>query len=480
MSDETPPVDAYEGIAVERAGRVPPQNIDAEESVLGGVLLKNDALHEVHFLEAEDFYRDKHRKIYAAMRDLSDCNEPIDLVTLSTRLKDTGDLDAAGGVEFLAYLAGRVPHAANILFYGKVVRGKALARRLIEKCQQTIDDAYKVESQAESKLLAQHQQGILEIIVGANWNKTVSSRQAVRDALAKYEEAAENIQQQLAGAGISTGLSKLDHAMGKLLPGRFYTFGGDSGDGKSVILHQIKRAAALQGYPVTFYSVEMDAAECVNRDMTAIGEVPNEKLMFSQLDEKELDSYVDVAGDVAKLPVNYIDDPKIGWEELLAIVRSHVANADKKQGVFVLDYLSKLASNNQDRYNDEFKLLRKYSGALKALARETGWSIVTASQIATDFSKKAEAMVRDGKRRPTPRASDLFGGKVLFHDSDALAMLNPSRDDSDNKDGTMKCVFLKNRMLPALKVAYLIEDFDHMRFLDNPTHVTDSQEQMGF
>lgn len=425
---------AEESIALERGGRIPPQNIDAEESVLGGVLLKNDAMDEIDFLEPEDFYREKHRKIFIAMQELSDRGEPIDLVTLGTALKDAGDLERVGGEAFLAYLAGRVPTAANVVYYARLVRDKGLFRHLIDASTQIAADSYEADEPVKN-MLDKAEAKILEIGERQLHKPFSPIREVVRNAFKHIERLQENHQDI---TGVPTGFADVDHLLSGLQPTDLIILAARPSMGKtSLALNIAQNAAVLSDMPVAVFSLEMSSEQLVMRMLSSEARIDSAQMRRGFLSEKAIGGLIDAASTLSDAPI-YIDDtPGITPLELKAKARRIKRLAkEAEMGLVVVDYLQLMqAPRSSDNRAQE---VAEISRSLKGLAKELGWPVLALSQL----NRGVEARV--DKR---PMLSDLRESGAIEQDADIVAFIYRDSHYNENAEEPNKAelIIAKNR-----------------------------------
>ncbi|MDX1556268.1 MAG: replicative DNA helicase [Xanthomonadales bacterium] len=428
---------ARQNIAVERAGRVLPQNIDAEESVLGGVLLKNDALDELPFLAPDHFYREKHRKIFGAMGEIAADNEPIDLVTLGTALKDSGDLESVGGESFLAYLAGRVPTAANVVYYGRLVWEKAILRELIDAATAIAVDGYETDERAV-EAVAQAQARISRIAETGVSTRLVKADQLAPRGLCALE--AEHEAYRAGGVvGIPTGFWDVDSLLAGLKPQDYVILAARPSMGKTSLALQVAVKAAMAGFPAFIASLEMSAEKLFTRALSLISDIPITHLRRDEDDHgRPLDAVavIEAASTFGELPV-WIDDSGAQRPTYIRSIARQVRRKSKADmGLIVVDHLNIAVADakGQNRNHD----LTEISAAMKALAKDIGWPVLALCQL----SRKCEE--RTDKR---PMLSDLRESGALEQDADIVMGLYREAYYNEHCENPRKAelIVLKNR-----------------------------------
>lgn len=405
---ETPPIDAYE------PARVPPQNIDAEECVLGAILLKNEAIDEVEFLEPEDFYQHKSRTIFDVMRELTSKRQPVDLVTLGTRLRELDQLEAVGGEAHLAYLAGRVPTAANIVAYGKDVLKCSELRTLIAQAKDIETLAY--DRDAEGARAKADEIGLTQ---GRGVSRMAGRFHLARAGLAHLEKVGSR-----EITGVPTGLADLDFKTSGLQPTDLIIIAGRPSMGKTALALNIGDYAASQGFPVFMASMEMSTAQLSIRLACSGSGFDSEEMRRGKVD------YTDAFHRVGELPF-YVDDTPA---QTVGQIRSGARKVQRLEhkliekvgmGLVIVDYLQLCTAPG--RHGKREEEVAAVSRSLKALAKDLGWPVLALSQL----NRGVEA--RSDKR---PNLGDLRESGQIEQDADIVSFIY--RDEHYNPGGTVK------------------------------------------
>jgi replicative DNA helicase len=428
--------------------KVPPQNLEAESSVLGGILLENDAINLVlELLRAEDFYRESHRKIFRAMIELSDRSEPVDLITLSEFLKARGDLEAVGGTAYLASLADFVPTAANISFYARIVREKSILRSLISTATEIATRGYEEQGNVEEFLDAAE-----KVIFDISEKKIKASFVAVGDMIKDTLKTVEKLyERKEMVTGVPTGYEDLDRLTAGLQPADLVIVAGRPSMGKTAFSLNIVTNAAFAGVGAAVFSLEMAKEQLVLRMLCSEARVNNSKVRSGYLAERDFPKLANAAGRLHEAPI-YIDDtPAISVLELRAKARRLVRDRNKKVGLIVIDYLQLMrgmgnASNREQEISE-------ISRSLKALAKELNVPVVAISQL----NRRVEDR---GDRRPM--MSDLRESGAIEQDADVIMFIY--RDEVYNKNddslkGVAEVIVAKQRNGPidTVKLTFLNE-----------------------
>jgi len=388
--------------------RLPPQNLEAEMSVLGGILLDNDAINRaLEALRPEDFYREAHRKIFAGLTTLSDRNEPADLVTLTAVLKERGMLEEIGGSSYLATLVDYVPTAANISYYCKLVKEKAISRELIKVATEIAGRGYQGGDVEASLDWAES-----EIFKIANM-KTRQSYYATKDIVKETIKTIERLydrKEQI--TGVPTGFTDLDNMTSGLQGGDLVIIAGRPSMGKTAFcLNLIEYASMHASTPVAslIFSLEMSKEQLVQRMLCSVARIDASRVRNGKLAQSEFPTLVTAAGVIAEAPI-YIDDtPAISILELRAKARR--LKQEKNLGLIVVDYLQLMQGSNPESRQQE---ISEISRSLKALAKELKVPVIALSQLNRSLESRTD------KR---PILADLRESGAIEQDADVIMFL---------------------------------------------------------
>jgi len=418
--------------------KIPPQNLEAESSVLGGVLLDNEAINQVlELLRAEDFYRESHRKVFRAMIEITDRSEPVDLITLSEFLKSKNELESVGGTAYLASLADFVPTAANIAYYARIVREKAILRSLISTATEIATRGYEEQGNVEEFLdIAE------KVIFEISEKKIKASFVAVGDMITDTLKLVEKLyQRKEMVTGVPTGYEDLDKITAGLQPADLIIVAGRPGMGKTAFALNIATNAAYGGVGAAVFSLEMAKEQLVLRMLCSEARVNSSKVRSGYLGERDFPQLAKAAGRLHEAPI-YIDDtPAISVLELRAKARRLLRDRSKKVGLIVVDYLQLMrgmgnASNREQEISE-------ISRSLKALAKELNVPVMALSQLNRRVEDRAE-------RRP--QMSDLRESGAIEQDADVIMFIY--RDEVYNKNnddvkGKAEVIVAKQRNGPT-------------------------------
>jgi len=403
--------------------RVPPQNLEAEESVLGGVLLDNTALDRVvELLQPDDFYRGAHRKLFNAMLELSERSEPVDLITLSEALRSRGDLADVGGAAYLGELAERVPTAANIVHYARIVRDRAVLRGLITAATEIATRGYEASGDV-AELLDRAEQLIFDI-----------SERRVRNAFTRLSEVlVESIktierlyEQKQSVTGVPTGFVDLDRMLSGLQPSDLIIVAGRPSMGKTAIVLNVAEHAALRAdVGVAVFSLEMAKEQLAMRMLCSEARVDLARVRTGHLSDREFPRLAMAAGRLGDAPIFIDDTPALSVLELRAKARRLKRDPANKLGLVIVDYIQ-LMRSSEGRDNREQEI-SEISRSLKALAKELRVPVLALSQL----NRQVES-----RTPPVPRLADLRESGAIEQDADVIIFLY--RDDYYNEDSDKK------------------------------------------
>jgi replicative DNA helicase len=357
--------------------KLPPQSIEAEMSVLGGILLDNEAINRtLEILTPEDLYRENHRKILQAMIDLNDRGEPCDLITLTSILKKKGELEEVGGGAYLATLVDYVPTAANIAYYCKIVKEKGLTRKLISAATEIVTRGYDGQMEVE-ELLDNAQKVIFEIsenkLRPAFFPVGVILKESIRNLELLYERK-EHI------TGVPTGYTDLDEKTAGFQRGDLVIIAGRPSMGKTAFALNIAENAALhsdQKHPVAIFSLEMSKEQLVTRLLCSESRVDASRVRTGHFQENDWPKLIKAASALHDAKIFIDDTPAISVMEMRAKCRR--LKAEHNIGLIIVDYLQLMrgGSNPESRQQE----ISEISRSLKALAKELSVPVVALSQL---------------------------------------------------------------------------------------------------
>jgi len=430
--------------------RTPPYSEAAEQAVLSAMLLDSDALlRATEYVDESMFYRESHRRVFRAMLALSERGEVIDPLTLTEELSRKSELEAAGGREYIGYLVDVVPTAANVEYHAKIVREKALRRRLIEVSTSIVSEAFDSALPA-AELLDAAEHSIFEV----NQSRGTEGFTRVKELM---YEAMERIEQlHLAGeavTGVPSGFRDLDDITAGFQPSELIIIAARPSMGKTAFVLNIAQNAALDAKtPVAFFSLEMSKQSLLQRMLTSEARVDAQRLRKGKLRDDEFVQLGRAAGLLSQAPVWIDDTPAISLLEMRSKARR--LKAENNIGMIVVDYLQLMVGppSSENRQQE----ISTISRSLKALARELRVPVVALSQL----SRAPEQRAGDNKR---PQLSDLRESGAIEQDADLVMFLyrqeyydvlegkDPTQPDKDGKtsQGLAEVIIGKQRNGPT-------------------------------
>ena len=422
--------------------RLPPQSLEAEQSVLGGLMLDNHRWEQIaDRVASDDFYRKEHRLIFRAVATLCDASSPADVVTVSEWLEKNGELEAAGGLSYLGQLANNTPSAANIVAYADIVRERAILRSLIRAANTIGDSAFNPEGRNAAELLDYAEKHILDIS-----EHGVHRRGGFLPLKALLTKAVDRIDQLFRSdspiTGVPTGFSDLDAMTSGLQAGDLVIVAGRPSMGKTSLAMNIAENASVgQKLPVAVFSMEMPGEQLAMRMMSSLGRINAHKVRTGKLDDDDWPRLTSAIGLLADAPMFIDDTPALTPLELRS--RARRLKREHGLGLIVVDYLQLMQSpeSGENRATEISAITR----SLKSLAKELNVPLIAMSQLNRSLEQ------RPNKR---PVMSDLRESGAIEQDADVIFFIY--RDEVYNEDsqdkGTAEIIIGKQRNGPTGKV----------------------------
>ena len=408
-----------------RVDRLPPHSLEAEQGVLGCVLLSpretlGDSIEKFKG-NSDVFYDLRHKAVYELLVGMYDRKEAIDLVTVQQRLRDLNQLEAVGGLAYLASLPDAVPSAANFTYYADIVREKHLLRRMIQTCTSVVSRVYEQEGEVEA-LLDEVERDVLRISEDRVEMESRTIKDLVKRAIGTIEEFH---QRQGMLMGLGTGFTDLDKMTGGLLEGQMVVIAARPSMGKtSLAMNIAEHVAVEQRQPVGVFSLEMTAESLVLRMLCSRSRVNLRNIRDGFLAERDFPKLTGAAGKLAGAPLFIEDSPSLSILQLRAKARRMAQQHGIK--LFVVDYLQLLHSTARRAENRQQEIA-DISNGIKALAKELKVPVIVLSQLNREVEKE---------RNRKPRLSDLRESGAIEQDADLVALLyKPSSGDEDEGGG---------------------------------------------
>jgi len=434
-SDAVPNHTETLAVSAARKSRQLPHNLDAERSVLGGVMLDNAAInHVIDLLQPQDFSRAAHVKIFEMQLRLSERGDPIDELTLVTELKAQKLLDEVGGAMYVASLCDRIPTAANIVSYAKIVRDKAVLRRLITAATDIVTQGYD-ESEDVDTLLDQSERLIFEISNTREERSVVPVKEIVKEAFRRIEKLYERREMV---TGVTTGYDDLDKITAGLQPSDLIIIAARPSVGKTALALNIMQNCAIRAKKSTaIFSLEMSKEQLVMRMLCSEGHIDGSRLRGGFLGENDWPRLARAAGSISEAPMFIDDTAALSVLELRAKCRR--LKAENKLDLAIVDYLQLMRSHRS--LDSREREISEISRGLKAIAKELNIPVLALSQL----NRSVES--RQDKR---PMMSDLRESGAIEQDADVIAFIY--RDEVYNPDtqdkGIAEVIISKQRNGP--------------------------------
>jgi replicative DNA helicase len=430
------------------AERTLPHNLEAERSVLGAILVHNDAFNTAaQVIDGRDFYRDAHRRIFDRMVALSERGEAIDFVTLKEELSRGGDLEEVGGPAYIASLVDGVPRATNVEYYARIVKEKATLRNLIYAANKILTNAYEADQESDL-ILDEAESSIFAVADDRLKAGFVPMRELVNESFPKIEQLFEH---KRLVTGVPTGFVDLDEMTRGLQPGDLVIIAARPSMGKTSLVLNMAQHVAVQGdQTVGFFSLEMSKESLFIRLLTSEAQIDSHRLMSGHIADRDYSRISHALERLSSMRLFIDDTANIGVLEMRA--KSRRLQAEHGLSVIVVDYIQLM--NARGRYENRTLELASISRSLKGLAKELNVPIVVLSQL----SRAPES--RSDHR---PQLSDLRESGALEQDADVVILIY--RDDAYNRDpnnpdaGTAELIVAKQRNGPTgiVRLAFLRE-----------------------
>ena len=417
---------------------LPPHSQEAEQSVLGALLIDKDSIIVVApLLLPAHFYEDSHRLIYEAILELYEEREPIDLVTLTDKLKAKKSLKKIGGAVYLTGLVEKVPTSANIAAYAKIIKDAATKRELIHIASGLVEEAFD-EGKKASQVLDKGEQAIFSL----SQRHLTRNFVPIKDALAESFDRLDELHKRAGGLrGVPTGFPDLDDVLAGFQASNLIILAARPGIGKTALaLNMAQHVAVKEKIPVGFFSLEMSSEELVDRLLVAQADIDAWRLKTGKLKEDDFIKLSDAMGELAEAPLFIDDSPGISVLEM----RTKARRLQVEQGVqlLVVDYLQLAVSSRQ--YDNRVQEVSEISQSLKNLARELKIPVIAISQL----SRAVEA-----RGTKEPQLADLRESGAIEQDSDVVMFLY-RRDEEDLENIALKIAKHRNGPLKTIQLRF--------------------------
>ncbi len=405
-------------------GRIPPQSIEAEQSVIGSMLIDKEAIPVVtEILKSEDFYRDDHKEIFDAILDLFERAQPVDIITVSEQLQIRGTLDSVGGLEYLSNVASMVPTTANVKHYSKIVEEKSLLRKLIKASSSITNMSYEASDEV-SFILDRAEKSIFDVLQNRNLQGFAHIKDVLVETFNKLEELYNN---KGYITGIPTGFADLDYKTAGLHNSDLILIAARPAMGKTAFALNIAQYAAVHSkVPVAVFSLEMSREQLVNRVLCSEAMVDSQKVRTGKLEDDDWQKIARALGPLSESPI-YIDDiPGATVMDIRSKCRR--LKLEKNLGLVIIDYLQLMQGRGKNGENRQQEI-SEISRSLKILAKEINVPVITLSQLSRAPEQRTDHR---------PILSDLRESGAIEQDADIVMFLY--RDDYYNPETEKKNV----------------------------------------
>ena len=418
--------------------RIPPQNIDAEKSILGGLMLEQEAWDEVsEYLIDEDFYKPAHKKIFAAIRELHRKEAPSDLVTVSNYLMERTELESLGGAAYLAEMIDQTPSTANIASYAKIVRDKSLLRKVIMASTEFVDQAYKQEFENMDAFLDSLEARVFQLAENKATSGLVDASELVKVSLEKIESLYAN---QMAVTGVSSGFHDLDELTAGFHPGELSIIAARPSMGKTAFALNIAQHAVLKDKKkVAFFSVEMGKEQVMVRMLASSAKIRLGDLRIGKIDDQAWPRLINTAAAISETGL-FIDDSS-GVSPFDIRAKCRRMKAKYGLDMIMIDYLQLMSM--KQRFENREREVSEISKLLKSIAKELAVPVIALAQLNRGVEGRAD-------RRPM--LSDLRESGSIEQDADVIMMLyREDYYDRDNPEikGVAEVIIGKQRNGPT-------------------------------
>lgn len=435
------------------AGRVPPQSLDAEMSLLGAVLIDEEVLADVsEIVRSHDFYDKRHQIIFAAMIRLYERHKPVDLLTLTEELKKKSELEAIGGSAFLTELTNYVPTAAHAEAYAELVEQKAIRRRLIKASADISELGYDEDTTAQ-ELLEKAEAELFSVSDQSLKQDLVSIESILTESFDRIEELHRNKGQL---RGIRTGYRDLDNMTAGLQRSDLIILAARPAMGKTTLVTNLAyNVATIAKLPVLFFSLEMSKEQLIDRMLADASGVDSWNIRTGNLSDEDFSKISEAMGEMAEAPIFIDDTPGLSVLEMRTKARR--AAHDQPLGLIIVDYLQLMQSNGNHNGN-RVQEVSEISRGLKLIARELNVPLIALSQLSRSVESRTP---------PIPQLSDLRESGSIEQDADIVSFIyRPGYYEPDNPEvqNITDLIIAKHRNGPVGKVQLYFHP-ERLRFM---------------
>jgi replicative DNA helicase len=443
--------------------RLPPHSIEAEQALIGGLLLNNEAWHQIaDKVAAKDFYRDDHRRIFRHLIALIDGGRAADVVTMAEAIEKANEVDQTGGIAYLGDIANNTPSAAHVAHYAAIVRENAILRKLIAASDEIGASAFNARGRSARTLLDEAESKIFEIAEeGARGPSGLTEGAEILREVVDRIQALYDRDDHDGITGTSTGFTDLDNLSSGLQAGDMIVIAGRPAMGKTAIALNIAEHIGVQlRLPVAIFSLEMSKPQVMQRMLSSVGRIDQERLKNGRLTDDDWDRMTSALHKLHDAPIEIDDAGALNPVELRARCRRFARKHKGRVGLIVIDYLQ-LMTSAQDAIENRATEIAEVSRSVKALAKELACPVIALSQLSRKVEERAD------KR---PLMSDLRESGSIEQDSDIIVMMYREeyyKPDTPDK-GIAEAIVVKHRNGPTgtVKLTFL----GHLTKFQNWSH----------
>jgi replicative DNA helicase len=454
-----------------RSQFIPPQNLEAEQAVLGTVLLQDKSLVKIiEHLDVDDFYRDAHKHIYRAMLQLFEKGEPHDLITVTNQLHDQNKLEQVGGPAYLASLTDIIPFSGSLVSHANIIRQKSILRRLIQTSTDVAARCYSEQDDIDT-LVDEAEQTIFEIASSKKNQGFQSMSKIVPRTFARIEKLFERKEHV---TGVATGFSDLDHMTAGLQPSDLVVLAGRPSMGKTALaLNIVQNAAIVDKRPVAVFSLEMSMDQLALRMLCSIGRIDSQRIRTGRLRNRDWPSLTRATGILSDAAIFIDDTPAMSVLEMRAKARR--LKSEHNLDLIVIDYLQLMRGRGHTE--NRAQEISEISRSLKAMAKELDVPVIALSQLNRSLESRPD------KR---PKLADLRESGAIEQDADVIVFIYRDEvyrpaEDNPNK-GIAEVIVGKQRNGPigTIKLTFLAEytSFESYSSLQSP--ITQAVEERKY
>ncbi|MHB8809810.1 MAG: replicative DNA helicase [Desulfobulbaceae bacterium] len=449
---------------------VPPQNLEAEQAVLGTVLLQDRSLEKIiDRLDPEDFYRDAHKTIYRAMLHLFDNREPHDLITLSNLLRDQNKLDQVGGPAYLASLTDVIPFSGTLVHHANIIRQKSILRRLIQTSNDVAARCYQEQDDID-RLVDEAEQTIFDI---ARSKKTQGFQPMSKIVPRAFERIELLFERKEHITGQATGFAELDHMTAGFQPSDLIILAARPSMGKTALaMNFVQHAAVVDKKPVAVFSLEMSMDQLALRMLCSLGKIDSQRIRTGRLKQRDWENLNRATGYLSDAPI-YIDD-SAGLSVLEMRAKARRLKSEQDLGLVVIDYLQLMRgrANTENRAQE----ISEISRSLKAMAKELNVPVIALSQLNRSLESRPD------KR---PKLSDLRESGAIEQDADVIIFIYRDevyRPAEDNPNRNMAEIIIgkqRNGPIGTVRLTFLAQytSFESYSTMPQPHLVPTAEER---